>query len=298
MVFKIGLIGLDTSHVEIFSKLLEQNENNVYDDAKVVIGYPCPSVDITLSKSRVEEYTTLLKEKYNVTIVHSIKEVAEHADAIFITALDGRKHFSIFKELLSYEKPVFIDKPMTITEKEAQKIFYLSEKYHTPVMSASSLRFSQSLVATLHKEKQKPTGVYINGPMPFIDHIPYYSWYGIHLIEMLFTILGPNYSTLSIQGNEEYDVITAEWDDGRFGVIRGTRVWHDKFEMILHYPNKTIHLPIYKDEKPYYASLLEEVIPFCKTRQSPIPTEDTLAIMKFIEEANTKRFLADEITNK
>lgn len=288
-MFKIGLIGLDTSHVEIFSSLLDINEDNVFGDAKVVIGYPCPSPEITLSKTRVDEYTTILKQQYDVEIASSIEHVAKESDAIFITSLDGRKHLNIFKKLLPFGKPVFIDKPFTITEKEAKEIFISSEKYNTPVMSSSALRFSDSLVTSLKKEQNKPTGIYVNGPLPFIDHIPHYSWYGIHMVEILFTVFGSDYSNLSVHGNDDYDVITAEWLDGQFGVIRGTRTWHDKFEVLLHYPNKTIHLPMYKDKKSYYSLLLEEVITFCKTRQNPIQKEETLSIIKFIEEANTKR---------
>ncbi len=289
MVFKIGLIGLDTSHVEVFSKLLYENESNFYDDAKVVIGYPCPSLDITLSKTRVDEYTTLLKVKYDVEIANSIKKVAEKSDALFITAMDGRKHITIFNELLPYGKPVFIDKPFTITKKEAEEIFSCSEKYNTPVMSSSALRYSDSLLKLFQNEKEKPTSVYLNGPLPFLNHIPYYSWYGIHMAELLFTILGPHYTHLSVFGNQYNDVISAEWKDGQLGVIRGAHVWHDKFEAFLHYPNKTVHLPIYRDKISYYTLLLKKVITFCKTGQNPIPKEETISIIKFIEEANTKR---------
>ncbi|MEI3612379.1 Gfo/Idh/MocA family oxidoreductase [Pseudogracilibacillus sp. SO30301A] len=289
MVFKIGLIGLDTSHVEIFTKLLYEDKSNFYCNIKIVIGYPCPSPDLTLSKTRVDEYTSVLNKEYGVEIAKSIEEVAEKSDAIFITAMDGRKHLDIFKKLLPYKIPVFIDKPLTITENDAKEIFTWSETYNTPVMSSSALRYSDSLTTLLQNEKEKPTSVYLNGPLPFIEHIPYYSWYGIHMVEMLFTVFGSNYTQLSVQGNEHNDVITAEWEDGQFGVIRGVHVWHSKFEALFHYPTRTVHLPIYKDKKSYYALLLKKIITFCKTGQSPIPKEETLSIIRFIEEANAKR---------
>lgn len=293
MGLKIGLIGLDTSHVEIFSKLLYENKDNMYGNAKVVIGYPCPSPDITLSYSRVAEYTTILQNEYDVEIARSIKEVAHESDAIFITAMDGRKHADIFKKLIDYKKPVFIDKPFSITGQDAEKIFSWSDKYNTPVMSSSALRFSDSLTTLLQNELETPTGVYLNGPLPFIKHIPYYSWYGIHMVEMLVTIFGPDYRSVFAHGNEDSDIIIADWKDGRFAVIRGTHIWHSKFEVIIHYPNKTVHLPIYKDEKSYYALLLEEVIAFCQSGLSPIPKQETLSIIKFIEEANTQRAIVD-----
>lgn len=286
MKLKIGLIGLDTSHVEIFTRLLYEDANGIFRNAKVVVGYPSPSEDIELSVSRVEKYTSILKKQYGVKIVPSIEMVAKAADAIFITALDGRKHLDIFKQLIIYEKPIFIDKPFTITTDDAQKIFALSEKHNTPVMSSSALRYSHSLTTLMKQNLDKPTSVYLNGPLPFIKHIPYYFWYGIHMIEMLVTIFGPNYRHLHVQGNKFNDVITAEWEDGQFGIIRGAHVWHSKFEAIIHYPNKTVHLPIYRDECSYYALLLEKIILFCTSGESPVPKEETLSIIHFIEQAN------------
>ncbi len=286
MVLKIGLIGLDTSHVEIFAKILSKNHKEHLAGVRVVIGYPSPSLDIELSKNRVGNYTERLKEDYDVKIAKSILEVVEASDALFITALDGRKHLDLFKEIVSYGKPVFIDKPFTVTSEEAEEIFALSTEYQTPVMSSSALRFADSLVTHLANEQSKVMGVYLNGPMPFIEKIPYYSWYGIHMIETLFTILGSDFQDINIHSNKDYDVITVEFKDGRFGVIRGSRVWHSKFEVMIHYTNKTIHLPLYKDEKSYYVSLLEEIITFCKTGKSPISNKETVAIMKFIDVAN------------
>lgn len=287
---KLGMIGLDTSHVEIFTRLLHENANEYqFGNARVTIGCPCPSLDLDLSRTRVEGYTSTLKESYNVKITDSIQEVAMSADAILITAVDGRKHLELFKQVAPFGKPVFIDKPIALSLSDAMEIYTLSKKYNAPIMSSSSLRYSDSVTTFLHKVPEKPTGVYLNGPLPFIEKMPYYFWYGIHMIELLFTIMGPNYKALKVQGNQGFDVISTEWQDGRFGVIRGDHNWHGNFEAFLHYENETVHLPIYKDKKPYYASLLENVITFFETGICRIPEEDTLAIVRFIEEANNQR---------
>ena len=55
---RIGLIGLDTSHVVAFTKLLNDpsNEHHV-PNGKVVIAFPGGSDDFELSYSRVEGFT-------------------------------------------------------------------------------------------------------------------------------------------------------------------------------------------------------------------------------------------------
>jgi len=288
---KIGMIGLDTSHVEIFTKLLH-DQSSQFNLAKVILGCPSPSEDLALSRDRVNQFTNILKDTYHVTITDSIETIAEQTDAIMITAVDGRNHLELFKHVAHYQKPVFIDKPLAITVQEAQEIFAISEYYNTPIMSSSSLRYAESLQEEITRSKktgQKPTGIYLNSPLPFIKEMPYYFWYGIHMIEILVTILGPHYKSVHVHGNDNYDVITAEWQDHRFGIIRGDHKWHGKFEALLHYEDKSIHLPIYQDQTSYYACLLKEIISFFETGKNPIPKEETLGIIQLIEDANEKR---------
>ncbi|MFD1037556.1 Gfo/Idh/MocA family oxidoreductase [Virgibacillus byunsanensis] len=288
MSLNIGMIGLDTSHVEIFTKLLHENKYQLRN-SKVIIGCPYAAEDLDLSINRVNKYTAVLRDDYGVEITPSINDVAEKADAIMITSVDGRKHLDLFKRVASYSKPIFIDKPLALSELDAKEILTLSKKYHSPIMSSSSLRYADSLQKHLADSPGQLKGAYLSGPLPFIEKMPYYFWYGIHMVELLFTIMGPNYNQVTVSGNNDYDVISTEWADGRFGIIRGSHNWHGNFEAILHYENETVHLPIYKDEKPYYASLLEQVITFFETGNNPIPEEETLAIIRFIEEANEKR---------
>ncbi len=286
---KVGMIGLDTSHVKIFTELLHDSAHPYHVlGGRVTVASPSPSLDMELSHTRVDEYTTLLRDHYDVSIVETAEHVANQSDLILITSVDGSKHLDFFKRIVSYRKPVFIDKPLTLSIQEAKEIFSLAEHYKTPVMSSSSLRYADSLVKTL-QEKGAPNGVYLSGPTPIINDMPGYFWYGIHMVEMLVTMLGVNVKEIHVHNNERNEVITAEWEDGHIGIIKGENIWHSRFEAFLHYEDETVHLPIYQDPKPYYASLLEEVIEFGRSGVCPIDQKETLAIICLIEEANEKR---------
>src|SRR5262245_23494795 len=77
---RIGIIGLDTSHVPEFTALF----NNAKGDAdsaalyhlapafKVVAGFPGGSKDVKASYSRVDMFTKQLQDKWGVEIVDSI----------------------------------------------------------------------------------------------------------------------------------------------------------------------------------------------------------------------------------
>src|SRR5262245_64175757 len=81
---KIGIIGLDTSHVVAFTKAL--NDPQAAPDlanCRVVAAYPKGSPDIELSTSRVPGYTEEMK-KLNVEIVSSIDELLKRVDCVLL----------------------------------------------------------------------------------------------------------------------------------------------------------------------------------------------------------------------
>ena len=67
---RIGMIGLDTSHVIEFTRRFnDANDKNYIPGGKVVAAFKGGSPDIQSSSSRVEGYTKQLQEKYGVKIV-------------------------------------------------------------------------------------------------------------------------------------------------------------------------------------------------------------------------------------
>src|SRR2546427_8132483 len=62
---RIGMIGLDTSHVTAFAALLNDPKTaNHIAGARIVAGFKGGSTDIESSWSRVEGYTKELREKF------------------------------------------------------------------------------------------------------------------------------------------------------------------------------------------------------------------------------------------
>ena len=75
---RIGIIGLDTSHVTAFTALLNDPANpNHVPGGKVVVAFGGGSKDFGLSINRVEGFTKELKEKWAVEMVDSPEACAE-----------------------------------------------------------------------------------------------------------------------------------------------------------------------------------------------------------------------------
>src|SRR5690554_1651592 len=97
---KIGIIGLDTSHATIFTELLNDREHPFHvSGGTVVAAYPGGSADFELSYSRIEGYTKIVRDQFNVQIMQSPEAVAELSDAILLLSVDGRVHLEQFKQV-------------------------------------------------------------------------------------------------------------------------------------------------------------------------------------------------------
>src|SRR5436190_3808276 len=144
---KVGIIGLDTSHVTAFTQLLNDTGNkNHVAGAKVVAAFRGGSPDIESSRTRLDQYAKELQEKYDVRIVPSIEELCNNVDAVLLESVDGRPHLEQVRPVFKAGKPVFIDKPLAGSLKDALEIVRLARQTRTPCFSSSSYRFYESLI--------------------------------------------------------------------------------------------------------------------------------------------------------
>jgi len=288
---KIGMIGLDTSHCTAFAELLHRPEHPYHvQGGRITVAYAGGSPEIPLSWSRVKGFTESLRDNYNVHIVNSVDEVVEQADALMIESMDGAVHKGLFEEIASYGKPVFIDKPLALSSQEANQIHELAIRYHTPIMSSSSLRFSGALSEALQSmDGDAIIGADCYGPMALEPSQPGLFWYGIHSVEMLYAILGKGCRSLTSAMNADYDLIVGEWADGRIGTIRGNRIGNGSFGALIHGSKGNRLADISAYPKPFYASLLEQIIQFFRTGECGMSFTETVEIIRFIEAANESR---------
>ena len=114
MTLKIGMIGLDTSHVSIFSKMPHDKTHPYHvPGARVTAAFPGGSPDFELSISRVEGIRRN-SQRWGTEIFDSPEDVAKQVDAVMLEAVDGRTHLSLFRAIAPHCQMVFIDKPFAV----------------------------------------------------------------------------------------------------------------------------------------------------------------------------------------
>lgn len=290
---RVGIIGLDTSHAVLFTEMLNNKAHPYHvQGGKVIAAYPGGSADFELSYSRVEGYTAKLRDQFDVQIMNSVEGVVELVDAMLLESVDGRVHLEQFKRVASCGngKPVFIDKPLTINTQEAEEIFAVAAKFNVPIMSSSSLRYAEAITQSLSdEEKGHIIGVDCYGPMPLQPTQPGLFWYGIHTVEMLFAALGGNCLQVTTSSTENHDLVVGAWEDGRIGTIRGNRQGNQTFGAMLHREQGSQFVDINAHPKPYYASLLEQIMVLFTKGVTDIAPQETIQIIRFIEAANESK---------
>jgi len=285
---KIGLIGLDTSHVLVFSDVFNNpTSKQGLKGARVTVAWPGGSPDIHSSISRIPGYTAELRDKFGVTIVDSPEAVAEACDAILLTSLDGRTHPGQFARIAPFGKPVFTDKPFAVSTADAKTIFATAAKHNVRLFSSSSLRFTEALVKVVTPENRATVrGADFCGAAAHEPTNPGLYWYGIHAVEMLFTTMGRGCRSVRCVSNANYDLATGLWADGRIGTVRGNRTGNYEMHGLVHFEKTTAAVNVQTQVKPFYASLTEEFLKFFQGGAVPVDPEETIEIIRFIEAAN------------
>jgi hypothetical protein len=282
---RIGIIGLDTSHSVAFTKSLHASTANpVYDGFKIVAAYPQGSRDILSSTERIPGYTEDVK-KLGVEIVSSIQELLSKVDYVLLETNDGRLHLEQAIEVFKSGKTTFIDKPIAASLQDAKAIFMEAEKYQVPVFSASSLRFSTGMQEIKNGKIGAVLGADTYSPMKFEKTHPDLFWYGIHGVEMLFTVMGTGCVSVQRSISENEEVCTGIWSDGRIGTFRGLKAGKQDYGGTAF--GKSGILPL----GPYngYDPLLVQIISFFKSGISPVDKAETLEIFAFMEAADKSK---------
>lgn len=283
-LLRVGMIGLDTSHVIAFTNLInDPKATGDLADVEVVAAFPGGSPDLPASRDRVEGYTEQLRQR-GVEIVDSIETLLTKVDAVMLESVDGRPHLEQARPVIAAGKPLYIDKPMAGSLRDALEIARLAKEKNVPVFSSSSTRFSPGVFDLREGNEQLGSvrGCAAFSPCSIEPHHPDLFWYGVHGVEILFTIMGPGCREVTRVKTAGTDLVVGVWEDGRVGTFRGIR--DGKAEMgAVVFGSKSIG-PAGKYGG--YGPLVEHVARFFKTGKPPVAMEETIEIIAFMEAAD------------
>lgn len=274
---RVGMIGMDTGHSVTFAESFnDPSSKDHVAGAKVVAAYKVSSPDIKSSWSRVDENAEKLMQ-LGVKFYASIEEMLPHVDAVLMEDNDARRHVAQARKVLVAGKPLFIEKPMTLSTKDAIELFAFAREHHAPLYSGSGQRFGKEMQAVRNGKIGRVLRADMYGAAHMEPTNPELFWYGVHGVESLFTVLGTGIETVTRRSSAPGAIISeGRWSDGRVGTFHeGNR-------------NASTAQGVTGESKTVgrwdgYRPLVLAVATFFQTGISPAPEQETIETMAFME---------------
>jgi predicted dehydrogenase len=289
---KIGIIGLDTSHVVAFTTVFNKGPKNPADAAKfagfrVTHAFAQGSKDIPESTTRVPEYTEKLKGM-GVEIVDSIERLCAQVDFVLLESNDGRVHLEQVLPVFKAGKTVFIDKPIAGSLADVIRIQEAAKKAGVVYFCSSSLRFAASTQAVAQGSVGKVKTAYTTSPASLEPHHPDLYWYGVHGCESLYSVMGTGCISVKRDKSAAGMIqVTGNWGDGRVGIFREA----DRKAKGGPYGGKAVGEKGEADIGKFdgYEVLLESVVKMFRTGKAQVSAEETLELYAFMEAADESK---------
>jgi len=278
---RVGIIGLDTSHVPNFTKSINADPPDpAMHNCRVVAAYPYGSKDIESSASRIPKYTAEVKAM-GLEVVDSIDALLSKVDCVLLETNDGRPHLEQALQVFRAGKPVFIDKPTGSKLSEVVAIFRAAKHFNVPVFSSSSLRYSEGAQAIRAGKIGKVLGCDAYSPCSLEKtHVDLY-WYGIHGVESLYTCMGIGCESVRHIQTDGFESAVGTWSGGRIGTFRGIREGKSGYGGTA-FGEKGI-MPI--GDYGGYVPLVKQITKFFRSGEVPIDPAETIELYAFMQAA-------------
>lgn len=273
---RVGIVGTDGSHAVEFTRILNTTPAL---GARVVAAVKGGSPDMPRSATRVETFAERLRSQWQVELVPDIGTLCARVDGVLLVSVDGRQHLAQAREIIQQRKPLFIDKPMADTVAEAREIARLAQEAEVLVWSSSSLRFSPEIVQLAGTA---PLRAVVWGPNTVEERFGLdLSYEGIHAVEILFRLFGRGFADVRRVSGQGQDVLVARWRDGRQASVHvGSGL---PFGAMAQQGREWAATPARVSSG--YESLLEAVVRSFRTGRAPVPLDETLELLQFLEAA-------------
>ena len=178
---KIVILGCENSHADNFLRQIQTN--TAYSDIEVLGVY-----------SNEPEAQERICSNFGVPGLASYDAAVGQVDGVIITARHGDNHYKYAKPYIASGVPMFIDKPITVSESDAQQFMRELKEAGVRISGGSCLKYAQTIQELKQAHESAADGKTIGGCFraPLSGNSPYggFFFYAQHLVEMILTVFG------------------------------------------------------------------------------------------------------------
>lgn len=267
-MFRIGIIGSDSSHADIFSKLL-----NIPDPDTGELQFPDFKVTgiFGLDKARTEQ---VAKDGKIGFIAEIPEQLIGQVDAVMVVLRHGGIHTEYALTFIEAGIPTWIDKPFAISNEDARKLISAAKEHNTLLTGGSTCKYTPDiLMAKNEVEKGSRIGkvktAVLNFPATLENEYGGIYFYGAHLAEMAMMAFG--YDAVSVIASEKNGIVTAIVKYDRYQITLNFIPGSNEYYAVLYGENGTIMREI--DINGCYLSGFERFAAMIRSGKLPIPLE-------------------------
>lgn len=175
---KVGLVGLDNSHIDHFLRYLNEEQR-------------FPGWRVTTVAGELSERSYDLCQRYDLEMVPEPRDLVGRIDAALLCDRDGGAHLDQAKPLLEAGLDLFVDKPLALSSADASEMVAIAMRTGSVLRTGSAFRYTEKAQAAAHRsERTPPQLVIITGPADRRSPYGGIFFYGIHHVELLLEVLG------------------------------------------------------------------------------------------------------------
>ena len=178
---RIAILGCENSHANAFLNFIRDREE--FHDVEVVGVYS----DETAAAEK-------LGTGYGVPVMNHYADAVGRIDGLIITARHGDNHYKFAKPYIESGIPMFIDKPITVSEDEAVVFMKELKEHRVRISGGSSLKqdvyVRQLKLDGVNEAGGKTLGGYVRAPYQSENKYGGFYFYAQHLVEMVCEIFG------------------------------------------------------------------------------------------------------------
>jgi hypothetical protein len=265
MSFKLGLVGLCTSHPGAWVPIIRELTECGRVDVEIVAAWDS-------GETRPAGYAqTFCAEQSIPTVVERLDDMVGLVDGVIVHTTNWDRHIEQARPFVEADKAVLIDKPIVGNLRDANQVLDWV-RAGKRITGGSSLRFATPVAEFLAQPAEERGDVHTAFTATGVDDYNY----GIHAYALMFSLMGGGIRSARYLGYSGQKNVQLTWRDGRIGFLTlGRNAWLP-FCMMVVTDKKSAFLDV--DTGALYRPLLEATLPYLtgQTDGPPLPMDELL----------------------